>query len=173
MEIRPLHDGDDRSTFRSGHPDLDRFLHQFAGQNQFRHHIGVTYVAIAERRVLGYATVAAGHLEVDDLPAVLRKKLPTYPLPILRLARLAVDESARDIGLGSQLLRYVLRLALRMSEDVGCVGLVVDAKPDAVGWYARYGFVALDLVEGESDARPRPTPLFLPLSAVRRTLDPS
>jgi GNAT superfamily N-acetyltransferase len=169
MEIRALREGDDRSAFRSGDADLDRFLHQFAGQNQWRHHIGVTYVAF-ERRILGYVTVAPGHVEIEDLPASARKKLPRYPLPILRLARLAVDVSARGQGLGRELLRFVLTLAVRMADDYGCVGVVVDAKPDAVSFYARYGFIEVDAIEGKSDARPQPTPMFLSVRAILASL---
>jgi hypothetical protein len=42
IEIRALREGDDRSQFQSGDTDLDRFFQKFAGQNQFRHYIGVT-----------------------------------------------------------------------------------------------------------------------------------
>jgi predicted N-acetyltransferase YhbS len=69
--------------------------------------------------------------------------------------------------LGLQLLRFVLRLALHMADEVGCVGVVVDAKPDARAFYAKYGFVAVEAVEGLSDARPAPTPMFLSLRAIR------
>src|SRR5579862_6356818 len=103
MEIRPLRPTDDRSRFESGDEALDRFFRHYAGQNQFRHYLGVTYVAVDQGRVLGFATVAPGQIEVDDLPAAARKKMPRYPLPILRLARLAVDRSARSSGLGKQL----------------------------------------------------------------------
>jgi len=95
MEIRALRRSDDRSVFRSGDPDLDRFLQKYAGQNQFRHHLGATYVAVEGDHIAGYATVAPGHIEVEDLPVARRRRLPRYPLPILRLARLAVDESFR------------------------------------------------------------------------------
>lgn len=166
MEIRVLRTSDDRATFRSGDPDLDRFLHKYAGQNQFRHHIGTTYVAAEGDRILGYATVAPGHIEVDDLPAALRRKLPAYPLPILRLARLAVDESARSQGLGTELLRFVLELALRLAEDFGCTGVLVDAKGGAVAYYRKFGFTPLEVVAGQSEARPAPTPMFLPLSEI-------
>ena len=100
MEIRALREHDDRSVFRSGDSDLDRFFHQFAGQNQFRHHLGVTYVAVEDQRVLGFATVAAAHVEIDGLPIGARKRLPRYPLPVLRLARLGVDQPAQGQGLG-------------------------------------------------------------------------
>lgn len=167
IEIRALRDDDDRASFRSGDTDLDRFLHQFAGQNQFRHHLGVTYVAVAHRTILGYATVAAAHVEIDELPVTARRKLPHYPLPVLRLARLAVDHAAQGRGLGLELLRFVLRLALQMADQYGCVGVVVDAKPDARAFYAKYGFIAVEAVEGQSDARPAPTPMFLSIRTIQ------
>jgi GNAT superfamily N-acetyltransferase len=166
VEIRILRDSDDRSAFRSGDPDLDRFLHRYAGQNQFRHHVGTTYVAVDNGRVLGYATVAPGHIEIDELPLALRRKLPSYPLPILRLGRLAVDESVRGQGLGQELLRFVLKLALRLANDYGCTGVLVDAKANAVSFYERLGFTPLEVLEGQSDARPAPTPMFLPLAEI-------
>jgi GNAT superfamily N-acetyltransferase len=167
IEIRPLREDDDRTSLRSGDVDLDRFFHTFAGQNQFRHHLGVTYVAVNERQVLGFATVAAAHVEIENLPPVARRSLPHYPLPVLRLARLGVDQSAQGQGLGLQLLRFVLRLALRMADEYGCVGVIVDAKRDAEAFYAKYGFAAVDAVEGQSDARPAPTPMFLSIRAIR------
>ena len=167
MEIRALREGDDRSGFRSGDPDLDRFFLRFAGQNQFRHHVGVTQVAVEDERILGFATVSPAHLEIDRLPAAARRRLPRYPVPVLRLARLAVDESARGTGLGSQLLRFVLGLALRMADEYGCGGVLVDAKPDATAFYVKYGFVELEALEGQSEARPQPTPMFLSVRAIR------
>src|SRR5688572_17000748 len=167
MEIRGLRPTDDRSSFRSGDEALDRFFRRYAGQNQFRHYLGVTYVAVDGGRVLGFATVAPGQVEIEELAAASKKKLPRYPLPILRLARLAVDRSAQSQGLGTQLLRFVCRLALKMSDDYGCAGVGVDGKPEAVSFYARYGFVAHDVLEGQSEARPRPTFMFLGIGAVK------
>ena len=167
IEIRALRESDDRGSFESGDAELDRFFRQFAGQNQFRHYLGVTYVAVDGQDILGFATVAPAHVEIDRLPDAVRRRLPDYPLPVLRLARLAVDRSAQGQGLGVQLLRYVLRLALEMADSYGCVGVIVDAKPDAIAFYAKYGFVALEAVEGGSDARPAPTPMFLSIRAIR------
>ena len=170
MEILALRESDDRSRFHSGDVDLDRFFHKFAGQNQFRHHVGVTYVAIVDDRVLGFATVVPGHVEIDELPAATRRQLPRYPLPVLRLGRLAVDQSAQGQGLGAQLLRFVLQLAVRMAGDYGCVGVLVDAKPDAVSFYTKYGFAAVEAVEGQSDARPAPKAMFLGIRAIKRAM---
>jgi predicted N-acetyltransferase YhbS len=118
-------------------------------------------------RILGFATVAPGHVEIEGLPAAARRTLPRYPLPVLRLARLAVDQSAQGQGLGAQLLRFVLQLAMRMAGDFGCAGVVVDAKRGAVEFYAKHGFLALDAVHGQSDARPRPTAMFLAMRVIQ------
>ena len=133
MEIRALQESDDWTEFRSGDADLDRFLYKYAGQNQFRHHIGTTYVA-------------------------------------LELARLAVDKSMRGRGLGKHLLRFVLHLSVRMAADFGCTGVVVDAKPMAVSFYEQFGFAALEVTEGQSQAKPPATAMFLPLREIAAAL---
>ena len=167
MEIRPLREDDDRSAFCCGNADLDRFLRQFAGQNQFRHFVGVTYVAMEGRTLLGYVTVAPGEIAIDELPATTRSRLPRYPLPVLRLARLATHQDAHGRGIGARLLQHALTLSVRMAAEVGCVGVVVDAKPEAVGFYTRYGFEPIGAVAGASDARPQPVLLFLAMRAIR------
>ncbi len=197
MQIRALREVDERSAFRSGDPDLDRFFHRFAAQNQFRRYVGVTYVAVEEERILGFATVAPGHVEIEGLPAAARRKLPRYPLPVLRLARLAVDGPAQGQGLGGQLLRFVLQLASPMAGDFGCAGVAVDAKRSAgmdakrsagmdakrsagmdakrsaVEFYAKHGFIPMEAVHGQSDARPRPTAMFLAMRAIGEASDGS
>lgn len=166
LEIRRLRPTDDRSTFQSGNIELDRFFHRFAGQNQFRHHIGTTYVSIENGAIVGFATVSAAELVVAALPASMRKRLPQYPLPVLRLARLAVDERAQGRGIGSALLKAVFTLAHRMASDFGCIGVVVDAKPDAVAFYTRLGFVPLIARAGHLGDRPEPLPMFLEIGAI-------
>jgi len=166
MEIRLLRESDDRSIFRCGDVDLDRFLLRYAGQNQFRHHVGATYVAAEAERIVGYVTVAPGQVEIDDLPAALRRKLPSYPLPVLRIGRLAVDESFRGQGAGKLLLRFALQLAVRLGREFGCVGALVDAKPGAVGFYEGLGFTPLETLEGQSETRPAPIAMFLPIREI-------
>jgi GNAT superfamily N-acetyltransferase len=166
IEIRPLQPSDDRSRFSCGNPDLDRFFARYAGQNQFRHHVGTTYVAIEAGAIKGFATLSASHIEIDRLPAKDRRRLPSYPLPVLRLARLAVDQGAKGLGVGKLLLRVVFRIAHEMALRVGCVGIVVDAKPEAVAFYERYGFEALEVLQGHLGDRPEPLPMFLPLAEI-------
>jgi len=166
VRIRRLKPDDDRSRFHSGDPDLDRYFQRFAGQNQFRHHLGVTYVAEAASELLGFVTVTPSAIEIDALPPQVAKRLPRYPLPVLRVARLAVATSARGQGIGHALLRFALSLARRTATDIGCVGVVVDAKPSAEAFYRRFGFESLETIEGALHERPEPKPMFLPISAI-------
>jgi GNAT superfamily N-acetyltransferase len=166
LEIRPLRPDDNRSGFSCGQPDLDRFFHHYAGQNQFKLHLAVSYVALVKGRLAGFATVSAGSLQRKSFPSArMRRRLPGYPLPVVRLARLAVDQRAQGLGVGSALLRHVLALALEQRESLGCVGVVTDAKPEALAFYTRYGFEPLEGVR-EGALHGGPVPLFLPLSAV-------
>ena len=166
IQIRLLQKSDQRTAFQSGQPALDNFFHQFAGQNQFRHHIGITYIATDEEHVVGYVTVAAGSIETTELPEG-SKLPPNYPLPILRLGRLAVDQRYQGQGIGKLLLRYVFGLALQQKEHLGCVGIIVDAKPEAIPFYQKYGFQALDRpIEGEIRGHPAPVPMFLSIKSI-------
>ena len=171
VTVRKLRPDDDRSSFDSGDPDLDRFFIRFAGQNQFKHYVGTTYVADDGGLILGFATVSAAQIEIRDLPPAKQGRLPRYPLPVLRLARLAVDSKAQGRGVGLTLLKAVFVLARAMASDFGCIGVVVDAKPKAVAFYERYGFTALDVVQGQLGDRPEPTPMFLEIGAIPGTSD--
>jgi GNAT superfamily N-acetyltransferase len=166
VEIRRLARDDDRTAFSCGQPELDRFFEHYAGQNQFKLHLAVTYVALADGRTVGFATVAASSIERVSIPSDrLRKRLPSYPLPVLRLARLGVDLRAQGLGIGTALLRHVLGLAIDQRDRLGCVGVVTDAKPDAVGFYAGLGFQALDGVR-EGRLVSEPVPMFLAIDTL-------
>ena len=166
VDIRILKPQDDRSFFRSGDEALDLYFHRYAGQNQFRHHIGVTYIAVEEDTILGFITVSPGELGAEMLPG--GKRLPPYPVPVLRIARLATDERGRGRGIGKALLRFSIELAEKIRNEAGCVGLVVDAKKEAVGFYRLYGFTEIGFSEGEAALRPKPTAMFVSLSSVPR-----
>ena len=165
--IRVLREDDDRSSFSCGQDDLDRFFRKFAGRNQFLLHIGVTYGVEDRGRILAYATVAPGAIRADQYPAARAKRLPRYPLPVLRLARLAVERTQQRKGHGTMLLKYVFLRALAMAEGFGCAGVLVDAKPEAVEYYARFGFEPADAIEGRIPSRPEPVPMFLDIGTIR------
>lgn len=120
--------------------ELDFFFQQYAGQNQFRHYLGVTYILAMENTVAGFVTISAGEMAAADLSSIMDVRFPNYPLPIMRIARLAVDKNFQGLGLGKKLVKNSLHLAVKMKNGYGCVGVVVDAKPESVAFYQKLGF---------------------------------
>lgn len=172
LRIRTLERSDVRTGFSCGEPSLDTFLERYAWQNQRRHHLGVTYVAVDDetRRVVGYFTAAMAAIAPSQGGGRIAPGSYTH-VPALRIARLAVDRRFQGVGVGSELLLGALALALAESERVGCAGVLVDSMPQAVSFYERFGFEPLDVVVGSSAVRPRPAPMFLGLASVRRALE--
>ena len=123
-------------------------------------------MAVEGDHITGFVTVSSGEMVAEKLTKRLRKRLPAYPLPILRLARLAVDERFQGHGIGKLLLRAILELALEMRDRVGCIGVVVDAKPDAVDFYSTLGFTPVELISGSLRDRPEPVAMFLPIGQI-------
>ena len=173
IEIRKLEKRDRRQTFRSGEIEIDRFFVKFAGQNQFKHKIGNSYVAVdtASGTVLGYATIAVGSMNIEGLEIEEFKKFPHYPLPIVRIARLGVDERFQSQGIGRKLMQKMLYLSIEIEELVGCVGIFVDAKEDAVAFYEKYGFQITPVLNGELAVKPTQTLMYLSMRTIHKLLD--
>jgi GNAT superfamily N-acetyltransferase len=135
-----------RTDFRCGEPTLDEYLSRFARQN---HNSGVarTFVAVREaepNRVLGYYSLAAGSIEIEKLPPEAARRFPGFPLPVARLARLAVDSSQQKKGIGAGLMFDAMARCLQAAEDVGIAAVIIDAKDqNAKAFYSQYEFDAL------------------------------
>ncbi len=163
--IEPISARHDRRRFNCGFPDLDRFLREFARQNE-KKGLTRTYVAVREGdvEVQGFFTVRAGHVEFGDLPPEDRKGLPRHPIPVFHLARLAVARSAQSQRLGEKLLVRALTLAAEVSSDVGMHAVEVLAKDGrARAFYEKYGF------HGLPDDRRH---MYLPMSTLRSLIPP-
>ncbi len=172
VEIRSLAREDDRQGFSCGQADLDRFFEHYAGQNQFKLHLAVTYVAVIESRILGFASVSVASIERATVPSVKqRKRRPDYPLPVLRLARMGVDARAQGMGIGKALLRQVLTLAIEQRSRLGCIGVVTDAKSDSVSFYKQLGFEPIDGVR-EGELVGQPLPMFLSIHTIAASVGP-
>ena len=166
MRVRTLERSDVRDGFTCGEPSLDAFLVRYAWQDQTRHRLGVTYVAVDDttRRVVGYFTLAAASLSSDACGHAAAYS----EVPVLRIGRLAVDSRVQGVGVGSELLHAALRIALDQSKLVGCVGVLVDARSESVGFYERFGFQSIAALVGGTAVRPRPVPVFLSIGRIRR-----
>src|SRR5579872_844774 len=139
----------DRKTFDCGVQELNIFLKQHANQNQIKN-ISKTYVSVVavsaddRKKIYGYYTLSAGHIQCDQLPENIKSKLPKYPIPIGRIGRLAVDKEYKGQGIGGFLLHDALTNVLNIADKIGIFAVVVDAKnEDAKSFYKKYGFIEL------------------------------
>lgn len=131
-----------RSAFDCGVPALNEFLKQFAPQNQKRDG-SRTYVATRDNRVVGYYTLAYSSIGVEDVTPEIRAGLGRYPIPVLLMARLAVDLSERGTGLGKALLRDAIRKVPEAADIAGLRAMLVHAKDDqARAFYEKFGFTS-------------------------------
>ncbi|MDR2881119.1 MAG: GNAT family N-acetyltransferase [Azoarcus sp.] len=133
----------DRASFVCGVAALDDYLRQRAGQHQ-RDGIATTHVLIDDAqpaRILGYCALSAAQLHLHELREEDRKRLPAYPVPAMRVGRLAVSRSETGKGYGQLLLGHAVNLALSVRKTMGVRVLVVDAKDAQVAvFYEGFGF---------------------------------
>jgi GNAT superfamily N-acetyltransferase len=107
VTIRRLEEFDEVENFDCGDAPLNSYLQRHAWTNQQKVSIGVTYVALeqaAPRTVLGYFTLATSSVPRERFPKKYVRGLPPYDLPLILLARLAVDKRFAGRGLGHALL---------------------------------------------------------------------
>ena len=162
---------DAASDFRSGVPPLDNFFRTQAGQNQ-RRNVSRTWVLRRTTEeatlpdVLGFYTLTLGSVERETLPAAMAGKLPRYPVPVVIIGRLAVDERARRRGVGERLLLDAHDRALAIAAQGGAVGVIVDAKDDnAVAFSGHYGYEVVEHA-GAANASAWPRRMFLPMQTL-------
>ena len=90
----------DVSTFDSGNDMLDGWLRRHALAAQ-RMDSARTFVATRGGRVVGYFSLTMGSVLRADAPAKLVRGMPAYPVGMVLLARLAVDQSQQGKGVGA------------------------------------------------------------------------
>ena len=160
LSLVPISKTLQKITFECGYPVLNEYFKLYALKNA-RLSIGKTFVAVDEAEmVIGYMTLASAQVEARSFPEGLKEKLPRYPVPAFRIAKLAIDTRFQGSGAGSWLLRQALDKALSVSTEVGLYAVIVDAIDEkAKGFYLKYGFTPFSEY---------PLTLFLPMATISR-----
>jgi GNAT superfamily N-acetyltransferase len=149
----------DRSHFDCGAEALNVYLKQFALQNQ-KKSIVRNYVTCRGLRIVGYYSLAYGSAAQADVPLTLAKGIGKYPIPLMILARLAVDVHGKGQGLGKALLKDAVLRTLQAADIAGLKAILVQAKDKAAEmFYAKHGFIP-----SPND----PLHLYFPLDPLRR-----
>ena len=139
-QIHKLTIEDATDAFDCGQQELNRFLKRFALSNKAAN-AAQTYVTCRARRVVGYYSLAVGSVQREDsLPRAV-KGMAHHPIPVMILARLAVDLSQQGSGIGKALLKDALLRTAQAADIAGIRAMVVHAKDDdARRWYEQFDF---------------------------------
>jgi len=136
----PLRGKHDVEGFTSGDESLDTWLHRHARQAEGGGSAR-TFVTTSNGRVVGYYALTAGEVEAADAtPRLLKGQPEGRPVPVLVLARLAVDLSHQGRGVGRSLLQDALLRCDAAAESIGVRAVVAHAHPEAAAFYDYFGF---------------------------------
>ena len=147
--------------FDCGKEELNDFLKRRAWNNQ-QANSAQTYVLARELVVSGYYSLAAGAITHDEATERVKKGLARHPIPVILLARLAVDRAKQGKGIGQALLKDALLRAASAAEAIAARAVVVHAKDDV----ARRFYAHIDFEPSPSD----PYHLLLIMKDLRASL---
>lgn len=126
--------------FDCGKPTLTDWLLRHARQAQGSGSAR-TFVVCDEDRIAGYFSLTVGQIDTLEAPERIRRGMAQYPIPLVILARLAVDLDYQGQGLGFSLLQDAISRTVAIAENAGIRALLthpIDAEADA--FYRRFGF---------------------------------
>ena len=138
--IRKLVATDPLDAFDCGQPAPTQFLQRHALVNQ-KSHSAQTYVCCLDDAVAGFYSLSVGSVAPNAAPTRVVKGLARYPVPVMLLARLAVDVQHQRQGLGQALLKDALLRTAQAADIAGIRCLLVHAKDDTTRrWYEGWEF---------------------------------
>lgn len=138
--IRKLDKTQSLDTFDCGDEVLNRYLARHALNSQAAGS-AQTYVAAADKKIVGYYSLAVGAVAHTEAPGRVGKGLARHPVPVMLLARLAVAKHAQGKGLGAALLHDALARTLQAADIAGIRAVLVHAKDEqARRFYEHFDF---------------------------------
>jgi GNAT superfamily N-acetyltransferase len=138
--VHKLSIADGVESFDCGHVALNEFLQRFAFVNQ-RSNSSQTYASCNAGQVAGFYSLAVGSVEPSHSAPRVIKGIPRHPVPVMILARLAIDQRYQRQGLGKALLKNALLRTVQAADIAGIRALLVHAKDEeARNWYRQWEF---------------------------------
>ncbi|HMU86947.1 MAG TPA: GNAT family N-acetyltransferase [Agitococcus sp.] len=108
-----------------------------------------TFVVCDAQKVAAYFSLTLGQIDTFDAPDRVRQGMGQYPIPVIILARLAVDRQYKGLGLGTGLLKEAIKKALIIAEHAGVRALITHPlDEEAKTFYLRFGFVPSPTSQG-------------------------
>lgn len=138
--VRKLAATDQVDGFDCGQIALNQFLQRYALVNQ-KANSAQTYVCCQGDVVVGFYSLVVGSADPQAVPSRVMKGLARHPVPVMILARLAVDKEHQRKSLGKALLKDALLRTAQAADIAGIRSLLVHAKDDvARQWYESWEF---------------------------------
>ena len=138
--VRKLAATDRVDAFDGGQVALSQFLQRHALVNQ-KANSAQTYVCCQGEVVAGFYSLAVGSVDPEAAPSRVMKGLARHAVPVMILARLAVDNEHQRKGLGQALLKDALLRTAQAADIAGIRCLLVHAMDDAARrWYGSWEF---------------------------------
>lgn len=140
--VRKTEQADNVTSFDCGNTALNQFLQRFALVNQ-KANSAQTYVCCKQgtNNVVGFYSLAVGSVEPSAAASRVVKGLARHPVPVMILARLAIDKNHQGTGLGRALLKDALLRTVQAASIAGIRAMLVHAKDDSArNWYMNLGF---------------------------------
>jgi GNAT superfamily N-acetyltransferase len=160
---QPLSSEHETESFDSGQLVLDNWLRRRALSNQSTG-ASRTFVVCEETRVVAFYALASGAITQAGVTGNFRRNMPE-PIPVVVLARLAVDRAYQGRGLGRGMFRDAAQRVVRAADSIGIRGIIVHAISDE----ARRFYIAL----GFDPSPTGPMTLLVTLKDLSRSLDPA
>lgn len=133
--------------FECGKSTLDEWLLRHARQAQGSGS-AKAFVVSEDDGVAAYFSLTVGQIDTFDAPERIRKGMGLYPIPVVILARLAVDRQNQGQGIGVGMLQDAIRRTLLIAEQAGIRAMLTHPiDEDAARFYSRFGFIASPLRE--------------------------
>lgn len=139
LQPEPINDQHHTQGFNSGEESLDLWLKTKAIKNQ-KSNASRTYVACENERVIAYYVLASSSVDESFATGRFRRNMPN-PVPVVVLARLAIDLAYQNRGIGRALVRDAGFRVIQAAETIGIRGLLVQAlSTKAKEFYEKLGF---------------------------------
>ena len=127
--------------FNCGENLLNIYLKQYALKNDLNG-IAKTFLCVSDDKtsLIGFFSLSSANLQFEEYSDKCSDSIPHYPIPCVRIARLAVDKKYQGHGIGRYLIKECFLRILAISKTIGIHLIIVDAKESSTGFYEHYGF---------------------------------
>lgn len=139
LEFKLISEGIYLNSFDCGNPSINDYL-KYSAYPDFLERKGSTTIALEKQDPVGFFTLS-------------RENLAQIDREVMVVQYLAVSTDKQDTGIGSQLIEYIVKVALTTNERFIFLQALKDDKLELIDWYKERGFIIADQEEVTDQAK--------------------